>query len=308
MNQKRFFFFLFLCLILTLPMTRTWAETVVIDSQKQFQLASEAMAKGEYQQAVYEFKRFLFFFPSDPETAKVYYLIGKCYLLEKNFAAARESLDQTYQTYTDSAVGGQALLLIGESYFQQGISKEAIYYFEKTIQEYAQPEIKNAAIYKLGWARMQAGQWQEASQTFQQVESGSPLFSSSQNLVRESLKAADLPSKNPTTAGVLAAVVPGLGHVYCNRYKDGLVAFALNGLFIYAAYEAFDHDQDTLGGMLCFLELGWYSGNIYSATNSAHKYNRAVRNEYRKNLYKQFNVNVFASPQGQMGLAFKIEF
>jgi len=308
MNQKRFLFFLFLGLILIPFITQTRAETVVIDSQNQFQLASEAMAKGDYRQAVYEFKRFLFFFPSDPETPKIHYLIGKCYFLEKNFEVARESLDQTYQTYADSAVGGQALLLIGESYFQQGVSKEAIYYFEKTVSEYAQPEIKNAAIYKLGWARMQAGQWQEASQAFQTVASDSPLFSSSQNLARESLKATDLPSKNPTTAGVLAAVVPGMGHVYCNRYKDGLVAFALNGLFIYAAHEAFAHDQDALGGMLCFLELGWYSGNIYSAANSAHKYNRAVRNEYRKNLHQQYHINVFASPQGPIGLAFKIEF
>lgn len=289
-------------------MARTWAETVVVDSQNQFQLASEAMSKGEYQRAVYEFKRFLFFFPADPDVPKVNYLIGKCYLLDRQFDAARESLLQTYQTYPDSAVGGQALLLIGESYFQQGISKQAINYFEKTIQEYSQPEIKNAAIYKLGWAQMQAEQWQAASQAFQKVTPESPLYTNSQSLARESLKGADLPSKNPTTAGLLAAVVPGLGHVYCDRYKDGLVAFALNGLFILAAHEAFDHDQNTLGGMLCFLELGWYTGNIYSATNSAHKYNRAVRNEYRKNLYEQFNVNLFASPQGQIGLALRIDF
>jgi len=115
-----------------------------------------------------------------------------------------------------------------------------------------------------------------------------------------------LPSKNPTTAGVLA-VVPGLGHLYCNRPKDAVVAFLLNGLTIWAAIEAFDEDLDVLGGVLLLLESGWYTGNIYSAVNSAHKYNRKVRNDFRGSLPDRLNLNLFTTRDG-LGLALKIVF
>ncbi|MEE9610697.1 MAG: hypothetical protein V3W19_05565, partial [Desulfatiglandales bacterium] len=96
-------------------------------------------------------------------------------------------------------------------------------------------------------------------------------------------------------------------HVYSNRYKDGLAAFLLNGLFILAAVEAFDEDLNVLGGMLIFLELGWYTGNIYSAVNTAHKYNRKARNDFRRSLPDRLNLNLFTTRDG-LGVALKIDF
>lgn len=117
-----------------------------------------------------------------------------------------------------------------------------------------------------------------------------------------------MPSKDPAAAGLMAAVLPGLGHAYCERYKDGLVAFLLNGLFIWAAYEAFEEDHSVLGGILTFLELGWYTGNIYSAVNTAHKYNRAVKNEFLRNLGDELDVGLLTSKQGHLGLALQMRF
>ena len=66
----------------------------------------------------------------------------------------------------------------------------------------------------------------------------------------------------------------GAGHLYCERKRDAFISFLLNGAMIYAAYGAFDHDLDVLGGIITFFELGFCSENIYSAVSSAHKYNR----------------------------------
>jgi hypothetical protein len=87
-----------------------------------------------------------------------------------------------------------------------------------------------------------------------------------------------------------------------------MVAFLLNGLTIWAAVEAFDQDLDVLGGVLVALELGWYSGNIYSAVNSAHKYNRKVRADFRRSLSDTLNLNLFTSKDIPLGLVLKIEF
>jgi hypothetical protein len=106
----------------------------------------------------------------------------------------------------------------------------------------------------------------------------------------------------------MAAILPGLGHAYCERYRDGLVALLLNGLFIWAAVESFDEEHDVLGGILLFVEAGWYAGNIYSAVNCAHKHNRHVKNEFLRMLPDTLDLNVFTSGKGHYGLVLKVDF
>jgi hypothetical protein len=137
------------------------------------------------------------------------------------------------------------------------------------------------------------------------MDNTSPLYATSQELAIRSQEGERLPYKSPSTAGVLAGVLPGSGHLYCDRYKDGVVAFLLNGLFTWAAIEAFDNDHEVLGGILGFLELGWYSGNIYSAVNSAHKHNRALKDNYLKSLPE---LNFFSTSERSFGLSLRMTF
>jgi hypothetical protein len=80
---------------------------------------------------------------------------------------------------------------------------------------------------------------------------------------------------------------------------------------IYAAYEAFDHDNEGLGGLITFFEIGLYSGNIYSAVNSAHKYNRKQKRHFFQYLKKHSMLEASAgkSEQGNaVALSYKIAF
>jgi len=283
------------------------ANQIVIDSDDQFQFALQTLELGEYQRAVVEFERFIHFFPDSEKVPRARYLIGAAYLKGKQYETARNVLLEVYESYSHKLLGGKALLLIGESYFAQGISDEAKFYFKRVIQEFPLPELTNPAYYRLGWSRMQTDQWLEASETFKLVDKKSPLYPSAIELAEESLKGHQLSYKSPTTAGTLA-IVPGLGHAYLNRYKDGLVALLLNGLTIWAAVEAFNEDLNVLGGVLIALEVGWYAGNIYSAVNGAHKYNRKVRDDFRQNLPDRFETDYSRVRTVPLGLSFKIEF
>ena len=279
---------------------------ITIDSEEQYQFARKTMEKGEYLRAVGEFERFIHFFPDDERIPQAQYLIGFCYLKAKEYALARKALENVYRSYSDRPVAGKALFLMGESYYRQGLQKEAQEYFKKVIETYPHLEVKHDAQYRLAWSRMKADQWRDASETFKRVEKGSPLYPNSQDLAELSLKGEALPYKKPATAGVLA-IIPGLGHLYCERPKDALVAFLLNGLTAWAAIEAFDEDLQVLGSLLLLLEVGWYAGNIYSAVNSAHKYNRKVRNDFRRNLPDRLNLNLYTT-RGGLGLALKMDF
>ena len=56
------------------------------------------------------------------------------------------------------------------------------------------------------------------------------------------------------------------------------------------------------------MELGWYTGTIYSAVNSAHKYNRKVRNDFRRNLPNGINVGLCSTVEGSTGVALQMDF
>ena len=291
-----------------LQSTVSHSARIIIDSDDQFRFAEQTMEKGEYLRAAVEFERFIHFFPDHEKVPRARLLIGICYLKAGDFESARKVFDGVYRAYTGDLIGGKALLLMGESYYRQGIFKEAEYYYQQVAETYPQTELKNSAVYRLGWCRMHTRHWQDASDTFKTVGSSSPLYAASQDLAQKSLNGKTLPYKDPTTAGVLAGVLPGLGHVYCNRYKDGAVAFLLNGLFIWAAVESFHNDNDVLGAILVFAEVGWYTGNIYSAVNSAHKYNRKLKDDFLKGLPDSLNLGLLATRQGHMGLTLSFRF
>ncbi|MEI6357230.1 MAG: hypothetical protein WCP53_09010, partial [Verrucomicrobiota bacterium] len=83
------------------------------------------------------------------------------------------------------------------------------------------------------------------------------------------------------------------GHLYAERPRDALVAFLLNGAFIWGAAELFHHDNYVAGGIFAFFELGWYSGNIYSAVSSVHKYNRNKESDFIQKLKDNFSLALY---------------
>jgi tetratricopeptide (TPR) repeat protein len=298
---------IFITVLLFSP-ERVLSKQIIIDSDDQFRFAYEYMEKGEYLRAVREFERLIYFFPQDKNVPRAHYLMGFCYLKGKEYESARKVLEHVYKTYSQRPIAGKALFLIGESYYIQGISDEAEHYFQKVIEGDLRSEYKDAALYRLGWSLMKENRWREASEIFNRVGKTSPLYDHSLDLSEKSLLGEELPRKNPTAAGVMSGIVPGLGHAYCKRYKDGIVAFLLNGIFIWAAIESFDQGNNVLGGILLFLEVGWYTGNIYSAVNSAHKYNRKVRNDFRKSITDRLDLDLFITRHNHLGIALSVRF
>jgi tetratricopeptide (TPR) repeat protein len=281
---------------------------MTLDSRKQYRFALDLMAREEYRKAVVELERLVYFFPEDPEVPRARYLMGKCHLMLKEYESAREVLLKVYQLYPRDKIAAKALFLIGESYYRQGFPDEAASYFERTIQESPDSELRNAAFYRLGWSRMKEDRWKDASESFARVHESSRLYPSAMDLAHRSIEAEALPFKDPAAAGVMAGMLPGLGHAYCNRYKDGAVAFLLNGLFVWATVEAFDEDLPVLGGILGFVTLGWYSGNIYSAVNCAHKHNKKLKDDFRRQFPDNLDVDLLATREGHLGLVLHFDF
>jgi tetratricopeptide (TPR) repeat protein len=307
-GNRPLLFWLAILIILLLRPSFSYPEEVIVRSQAQFDYGRACIAEGQYEKAVYELQRFIHLFPQDPLIPNAHFLIGTCHLKMQRFDEARQAFQGILDSAADEEIKGRALLLIGESYSIQGVFDEAGHCLTQVIQQYPHVELKNVALYRLGWTEMRGGRWREASGYFKQVEEDSPLYAGARQLAEQSLLGEDLPRKNPRCAGGLAALVPGLGHAYVSRYRDAAVAFIVNGLFIWAAAESFQEDHEVLGGILTAFELGWYTGNIYSAVNCAHKHNRKVEDDFRKGLTDQFDLQIFGADRGRVGVALTFRF
>ena len=94
--------------------------------------------------------------------------------------------------------------------------------------------VGDRARYLMGWSYLRGRQWPEASQTFELITTTSPLFPSSRALAEAAREGEQLPRKSPALAGLMSAVVPGTGHLYTGRWRNGTIALLLNGAFLAA--------------------------------------------------------------------------
>jgi tetratricopeptide (TPR) repeat protein len=184
-----------------------------------------------------------------------------------------------------------ALEGLGRSYSAAGRWDEAIAIFSRLEQTAPTPErqhLLGAALYSgkryeeaARWLlRPEAGERSEVLGTLAWLRAGStaPLPAGAREDLHQDYAA--IPRKSPSTAGFLSAVLPGSGHLYCDRPRDAAIAFVLNAAFIWGTVEAVRQEEYALAGILGLFELGWYSGTLVSSVNAAHKWNRRAEGSF----------------------------
>ncbi|MBE9546118.1 MAG: DUF3808 domain-containing protein [Proteobacteria bacterium] len=260
--------------------------------EKQFEYAESLFGDGDFYRAITEYKRFIFFFPEEKKAEKCYLRIGECYFKAKKWAEAVDALNVFILKFPYSSMLNDALYLKGRAERNLKRYEDALSTFDRIIKA-SSGEYRNKVIYQSALVLVDMEEWKRASETFSQVPKESVLSTAASNFSSGLENIGNLPRKSPATAGTLAAIVPGAGHLYTERPRDALVAFLLNGAFIWAAVELFDDEKYVAGGVVTFFELGWYSGNIYSAVSSAHKYNRRVKEEFLQNLMDRSSLSYY---------------
>ncbi len=284
--------------------------TMVIKADDQFQFAERYFDQGEYYRAIGEYERFIHFFPQDPRVALAMYKVALSYQQGERFAQAIQSFHALIEKYENTELATKSYFKMSESYVKLKQFGNALTALDNLIRQSSDLDVKDEAYYKQGWIYLEMDEWEKAQASFAAITPQNKDTYRLKQLSDDINKRQSLKSKSPTTAGWLA-VIPGAGHLYCERYRDALIAFLLNGAMIYAAYEAFDHDNEGLGGLICFFEAGLYSGNIYSAVNSAHKYNRKQKRDFLQYLKKHSVLEASAGKvdEGQaLVLSYKIIF
>lgn len=275
---------------------------VLLEPERQFQFAEHYFQEGEYYRAIGEYKRFIYFFPEAKQVELARYRIGLAYLEGEQYQEAIQAFKKLIDEYQTSAHAINSHFRISEAYIHLKNYDEALINLENLITIAPDQGIKDEAYYQCGWIYLEKGLWEDAQTCFDKISAISRKKYRLEQLQKELDKKKLLKRKSPFIAGLLA-IVPGSGHLYCERYRDALVSFLVNGALIFAAYEAFDNDQNALGGIISFVEVGFYSGNIYSAISSAHKYNRDEKKRFFRYLkdHAKFNISL-GGPKGNKAL------
>jgi TolA-binding protein/TM2 domain-containing membrane protein YozV len=280
MHKKQTMLFILIMLVPTCFLDNSNAQNA---AETQFEFASTLMKKEKYKTSITEFQRFLFLFPNDKRVLDAQFQMALAYQMQKQYDFAIDHYHKIVQRVPGKEIGIQAAYALSDCYQAKGKFLMAKSVLESLLQKTDQKKTQDEIHYRLAWIDIRTNQLDSAMIHLKTIENTSayPL-----STIKNSLMAKKLPKKRPYLAGMLS-IVPGLGQVYCDRYRDATLSFIVNGMIGWAAWESFDHDQPALGTLISFFGMGFYFGNIYGAINSAHKYNRRIENQWVKQLKRK---------------------
>jgi TolA-binding protein len=268
----------------------------VIDSEKQFQFAEYYFSNKDYDRAIGEYQRYIYYFPEDEKVEQAMHKIGLAHMYSGDFNDAIDAFRSLVRKYRDTETALKSYLWISECHARKKEYGYAVLTLQDLIKIADDMDLKDEALYRMGWHYIEMAKWEEAHRTFDSI---SPR---NKDRYRLALLSAELSNsrfidrKDPTLAGFLS-ILPGAGYAYCERYHDAAVAFFLNGGLGYAAVESFDHGLIALGAVITFVELGFYAGNIYGSVSSAHKYNQSKIDDFIHTIKKRTKIHVSAIPE-----------
>jgi tetratricopeptide (TPR) repeat protein len=281
--------------------------TVVINADKQFQYAEQLYSQKKFMLAIVEFERFVFLFPDDARVPESRYHIGMAYYSERQYSDAIRSFTEL----TETGVAGtdyhaRAFFMTAESQLHLGRRLPALATLRNLVTLSNDINVRDEAYYRIAWVFLETAEWEKAQTYFQKISRQNQAKYHLADLIRDLEDAEDIHHKSPGVAGALA-VLPGGGYLYCNRPRDALISFLLTGGLAFAAYEAFDNDMYALGGVISFVGIGFYSGNIYGSISSAHKYNRDRDRQFIDRLKENLKIGLSSRPASK-GIELSLQY
>jgi len=281
-------------------------ETLIIDSDKQFAFAETLFTQGEFRQAIDEYRRFVYFFPNDPRTDTARFNVGRSYMELNEFEQAVMAFRALLNRAPKGALFLDSYRRISECQVKLRQYDAAVRTLENLIKQTDDRDIRDEANYRIGWIYIETGSFHAARDYLNRIRPQNRTLYNIDHLFAELAKEPLLEKKSPLLAGTLS-IVPGLGYLYCDRLGDALISFIVNSAMIYATYAAIDNDNPALGGILAFVELGFYSANIYGSTTSAHKFNRRKEQDFIETLKRNTRLHL-SSTRGTRGMLFTLQY
>lgn len=244
-------------------------------------LAKHLSRTGNPDEAITEYKRFLFFHPDDVRAASIYREIAFAYRSQGLWQDAINTLLNAVQSAEDNEEKSEYQLDLAVTLIAVKNYDLAILETIKVILRTPSGPQYRRALFLQSIAYIYQFRWEEAREALKN-------YSSDESLNRYFDEAVNLTQKSPRTAKILSAILPGSGQIYAGDWKGGLNAFALNGVLGYVTVDSI-LDGLYVDALLWvyFIFQRYYQGNLYRAGKAAEDFNIHANHRTTDNILKQ---------------------
>jgi outer membrane protein assembly factor BamD (BamD/ComL family) len=274
-------------------------EGILVTEHLQLRIADTLMEEGEFYRAITEYKRFAILFPESASLDYALFKTGVAYYKGEEYEAAARSFFVLEGKYKDSVHSSEASFLRGLALWRLNRLTDAASAFERVAAEYFQSEYVPVALVARALLALDVDDVDQAMSSLQRLIDEYPDHPRAE-MAMEAFQLLpeyrDLPQKSKALAAVMSAILPGSGYIYAGNYGDGLTAFFLNGLFIAGAAVGISEANYALGGLVGVIGLPFYFGNIYGSANAVKKANLAVKDSFKKRIYRVLDFDIASYP------------
>jgi tetratricopeptide (TPR) repeat protein len=270
---------------------RTAAPKRCIEADEQLQFAAHYFSKGEYDRAAAEYERFVWLFPDDDRIGEARYRIGKSWFAAGQFEKAKTAFLDLIAAFPESDLAARTHVDLSHCYLKLNDPVQALISLDHLDFISKDPNTKDIARYEAGWTFIESANWEKARSSLDRISDSGKIDYAIPDLDQDLREAEKIPQKNPRLSGTFS-IVPGGGYLYCGRPRDALTAFLLNGGLIWAGLTALEQDNPALAGVIGFVEVGFYTGNIYGGISSAHKYNKKQTETFIEKLKRNHRLHL----------------
>ena len=278
-----------------------FAVVTVSASDPALDLGDYLFALGDYDAAITEYKRFIFFDANHPQAGKVQFKIGLAYRAQEWWVEAVEAMIVAVQLTTETEFQAEKRIELAVTLIASGAYDLALVELIRVDMQSQSARLRQRARFLRGVAYLYQFKWEQARSVFQvyfdEIPNTARVAAEVDSLFSEAIS---LPKKSEKTARLLSTFLPGLGQTYAGDWKNGMNALLLNGVLGYMTLDAaIERDYDDAVLSFFFLFHRYYSGNRYRAAEAAQTFNDRENRRYVEKILQALATQFVQGKRGE---------
>lgn len=234
-----------------------------------------------YDAAITEYKRFIFFHPYDIRVAETYNQIGIAYrsqfLWQEAIASMRHAVlnANTDEEKSHFQLDLAVTLIASMNYDLARLELLKVMLRNTSEKTYRRSLFLQAVTFIYQY------RWEDARKILKD-------YTTDESLDQLFEKTRNLPQKSTKLAKVISAVIPGTGQMYAGKWGGGLNALGLNGTLGYVAVDAILKGYYIDAALWTyFIFRRYYMGNLYRAETAVETYNQENSQQAAVNILQR---------------------
>ena len=264
-------------------------------------LGDHLFALGDYNAAITEYKRFLFFDADHPQAGGVQFKIGLAYRAQEWWAEAVEAMIAAVQLTMETELQAERRVELAVTLVASGAYDLALVELIKVDMQSQSAQLRQRARFLRCVAYLYQFKWEQARTVlqvyFDEIPGAARDVAEIDALL---LDALNRPQKSEKAARLLSTFLPGLGQTYAGDWKNGLNALLLNGVLGYITVNAaIERNYDDALLSFLFLFYRYYTGNRYRAAEAAQTFNNRENRRHVEKILQALATQFTESKRGK---------